>query len=255
MDSRESKEADSIRRRRECERCNRRFTTYERIDEIPYMVVKKDGRRERFDRQKVLSGLLRACEKRPVSSSQLEADCGCDGELSGGCAGAGTDDRRGGRADYEALRAWTRWPTSALPRFTATSKTCANSRKNWKGCWTRAASRGKKLRTEGQCLRFQGLMLFRSHGVRIRNLRRVGDCQALNPLRKNTADLTLRNHPPAKAGLGHPIPALSKRIRPTFCSLKALRFPTLARRPSRRGRPGRALSRTDQSFQSITARC
>ncbi len=72
MDSRESKEADSIRRRRECERCNRRFTTYERIDEIPYMVVKKDGRRERFDRQKVLSGLLRACEKRPVSSGQLE---------------------------------------------------------------------------------------------------------------------------------------------------------------------------------------
>jgi len=72
VDSRESKEADSIRRRRECEKCNRRFTTYERIDEIPYMVVKKDGRRERFDRQKVLSGLLRACEKRPVSSSQLE---------------------------------------------------------------------------------------------------------------------------------------------------------------------------------------
>ncbi|HVZ83122.1 MAG TPA: transcriptional regulator NrdR [Terracidiphilus sp.] len=72
VDSRESKEADAIRRRRECERCNRRFTTYERIDEIPYMVVKKDGRRERFDRQKVLSGLLRACEKRPVSSSQLE---------------------------------------------------------------------------------------------------------------------------------------------------------------------------------------
>src|SRR6516162_5796900 len=72
VDSRESKEADSIRRRRECERCNRRFTTYERIDEIPYMVVKKDGRRERFDRQKVLAGLLKACEKRPVSMVQLE---------------------------------------------------------------------------------------------------------------------------------------------------------------------------------------
>ena len=73
MDSRESKEMDAIRRRRECERCNRRFTTYERIDEIPYMVVKKDGRRERFERQKVLSGLLRACEKRPVPSIKLEA--------------------------------------------------------------------------------------------------------------------------------------------------------------------------------------
>jgi len=72
VDSRESKEADSIRRRRECEKCERRFTTYERIDEIPYMVVKKDGRRERFDRQKVLNGLLRACEKRPISSTQLE---------------------------------------------------------------------------------------------------------------------------------------------------------------------------------------
>jgi transcriptional repressor NrdR len=73
VDSRESKEADSIRRRRECERCNRRFTTYERIDEIPYMMVKKDGRRERFDRQKVLNGLLRACEKRPVPLKNLEA--------------------------------------------------------------------------------------------------------------------------------------------------------------------------------------
>jgi len=73
VDSRESKEADSIRRRRECERCERRFTTYERIDEIPYMVVKKDGRREKFERHKVLSGLLRACEKRPVSAVQLEA--------------------------------------------------------------------------------------------------------------------------------------------------------------------------------------
>lgn len=73
MDSRESKGADSIRRRRECERCGKRFTTYERIDEIPYMVVKKDGRREKFERQKVLSGLLRACEKRPVSAAKLEA--------------------------------------------------------------------------------------------------------------------------------------------------------------------------------------
>jgi transcriptional repressor NrdR len=73
VDSRESKEADSIRRRRECERCNRRFTTYERIDEIPYMVVKKDGRREKFERQKMLTGLLHACEKRPVSATQLES--------------------------------------------------------------------------------------------------------------------------------------------------------------------------------------
>ena len=72
VDSRESKEADSIRRRRECLKCHKRFTTYERIDEIPYMVVKKDGRREKFDRQKVLNGLLRACEKRPVPIGRLE---------------------------------------------------------------------------------------------------------------------------------------------------------------------------------------
>ena len=71
IDSRESKEGDSIRRRRECLQCLRRFTTYERIDEIPYMVVKKDGRREKFERQKVLAGLLKACEKRPVSMSNL----------------------------------------------------------------------------------------------------------------------------------------------------------------------------------------
>src|SRR6476661_10552623 len=71
VDSRESKEADSIRRRRGCESCNRRFTTYERIDEIPYMVVKKDGRREKFDRQKVMQGLVKASEKRPISMGKL----------------------------------------------------------------------------------------------------------------------------------------------------------------------------------------
>src|SRR5712691_3930675 len=72
VDSRESKEGDLIRRRRQCLGCDRRFTTYERIDEVPYMVIKKDGRREKFDRQKVLNGLLKACEKRPVPISKLE---------------------------------------------------------------------------------------------------------------------------------------------------------------------------------------
>ena len=71
IDSRESKEGDVIRRRRECLKCERRFTTYERSDEIPYMVVKRDGRREKFDRQKVLEGLLKACEKRPVPMGKL----------------------------------------------------------------------------------------------------------------------------------------------------------------------------------------
>jgi transcriptional repressor NrdR len=71
VDSREGKEGDVVRRRRECLACERRFTTYERIDEIPYMVIKKDGRREKFDRQKVLAGLLKACEKRPVGMGRL----------------------------------------------------------------------------------------------------------------------------------------------------------------------------------------
>ena len=72
VDSRMSKAADIIRRRRHCMSCGRRFTTYERIDDVPYMVVKKDSRRERFDRQKVLRGLLRACEKRPVTMAQIQ---------------------------------------------------------------------------------------------------------------------------------------------------------------------------------------
>ena len=72
VDSRESKEGEVIRRRRECLGCGKRFTSYERIDQIPHMVVKKDGRRERFDREKVLAGLLKACEKRPVPVKSLE---------------------------------------------------------------------------------------------------------------------------------------------------------------------------------------
>lgn len=72
VDSRESKEGEVIRRRRQCLECGRRFTSYERMDDIPYMVVKKDGSRERFERQKVIAGMLKACEKRPVSVAALE---------------------------------------------------------------------------------------------------------------------------------------------------------------------------------------
>ena len=73
VDSRESKEGEAIRRRRECLSCARRFTSYERIDEIAYMAIKKDGTHERFDRQKLVAGLLKACEKRPVSMAAIEA--------------------------------------------------------------------------------------------------------------------------------------------------------------------------------------
>ncbi len=72
IDSRESHEGSVVRRRRECLACKRRFTTYERVEELYPLIVKKDGRRETFDREKVLSGLMKACEKRPVSADQLE---------------------------------------------------------------------------------------------------------------------------------------------------------------------------------------
>jgi transcriptional repressor NrdR len=72
MDSRDSAEGTIIRRRRECESCKRRFTTYERVEELNPLVVKKDGRREAFDRDKLLAGLKKACEKRPVSVEQVE---------------------------------------------------------------------------------------------------------------------------------------------------------------------------------------
>ncbi|MBB3109581.1 transcriptional repressor NrdR [Paenibacillus phyllosphaerae] len=72
LDSRPANENKSIRRRRECEKCSRRFTTFEMVEETPLIVIKKDGSREEFSRDKVLRGLIRACEKRPVSVERLE---------------------------------------------------------------------------------------------------------------------------------------------------------------------------------------
>ncbi|MGO0122035.1 transcriptional regulator NrdR [Desulfothermobacter acidiphilus] len=72
VDTRPANEGQAIRRRRECPRCNRRFTTFERVEELPLVVVKKDGRRELFDRSKILTGCLRACHKRPVRREELE---------------------------------------------------------------------------------------------------------------------------------------------------------------------------------------
>jgi len=72
VDSRSSNNGKNIRRRRECLKCGKRFTTYEHLEEMPLMVIKKDGRREPFDRNKILSGLTKACEKRPVSTEELE---------------------------------------------------------------------------------------------------------------------------------------------------------------------------------------
>lgn len=73
LDSRPTEEGAAIRRRRECQACGRRFTTYEKVEELPLVVIKKDGRRESFNRVKLLNGLLRACEKRPIPLAKLEA--------------------------------------------------------------------------------------------------------------------------------------------------------------------------------------
>lgn len=72
IDSRPSDNGTSIRRRRECGSCGKKFTTYERVEEIPVMVVKKDGSRQTFDRMKIINGMMRACEKRPVTMAQIE---------------------------------------------------------------------------------------------------------------------------------------------------------------------------------------
>ncbi len=72
VDSREVKDGTVVRRRRECQKCGRRFTTYEKVEKIPIVVVKKDGRREIFNRQKLLSGIMKACEKRPIPYAKIE---------------------------------------------------------------------------------------------------------------------------------------------------------------------------------------
>ncbi|MBQ3390679.1 MAG: transcriptional repressor NrdR [Firmicutes bacterium] len=73
IDSRPTEEGHAIRRRRECEKCKKRFTTYEKVEEIPLIVIKKDGSREVFDRSKIMNGIIKACEKRPVSVDDIEA--------------------------------------------------------------------------------------------------------------------------------------------------------------------------------------
>jgi transcriptional repressor NrdR len=113
VDSRESKEADSIRRRREYLKCEKRFTTYERIDEIPYMVVKKDGRRERFDRQKSEWPDARL-RKRPVPISRLEQIVNEAESFCHRVGRARAQNQRTGRADHERLRRDKKLLMSAL---------------------------------------------------------------------------------------------------------------------------------------------
>src|SRR5579863_42309 len=130
VDSREGREGESIRRRRECLKCEKRYTTYERIDEIPYMVIKKDGRREKFERQKVLSGLLRACEKRAISMAKMEQIVN-DAEKY---VVESTDHERLsadlGKLIMSKLKALIWSPISVTPAFIAISKTSTNSALN-----------------------------------------------------------------------------------------------------------------------------
>lgn len=101
IDSRLSRDGDVIRRRRECEGCERRFTTYERVEEILPLVVKKDGRREAYSRQKVVAGLTKACEKRPVSIETIEdiAD-----RIERSLQGSGEKELRSARIGEEVMR-------------------------------------------------------------------------------------------------------------------------------------------------------
>ena len=127
IDSRSSNEDKSVRRRRECEQCKKRFTTYEYIEEVPLMVIKKDGRREAFDRNKIISGILKACEKRPVGMEKVEAivdkvekelQKNFDKEVKGQVIG---------EVVMNTFRNSTKWPTCASRLSIASSKTSISS--------------------------------------------------------------------------------------------------------------------------------
>ena len=127
VDSRASSAGDAIRRRRECLSCGKRFTTYEHVEEQPLMVVKKDGRREPFDRHKLLAGLVKACEKRPVSMDDLERLVDeLERELSQQFERE-VPSREVGERVMKKLTRWTRWPTYGSRRSTGSSKTSSSS--------------------------------------------------------------------------------------------------------------------------------
>ena len=145
IDSRPTEDGEKIRRRRECLNCKKRFTTYEIVETVPLMVVKKDHSREVFDRQKLLNGMLRACEKRPVSYQQLDDAVSrieqlllnsYDREVSSIHIGDLAMQELKQMDDVAYVRGWTgcgrwiRWPTSALPLSTASSATSTPLWKN-----------------------------------------------------------------------------------------------------------------------------
>ena len=122
VDSRPADEGNSIRRRRECLACERRFTTYETMESLPLVVIKKDGSRQSFDRNKVLGSMLRACEKRTVTLARLEelAD-EIEQSLQNCLEREITTDMIGGQVMISCGR-WMRWPMSASPPCTGSSR-------------------------------------------------------------------------------------------------------------------------------------
>ena len=132
IDSRLGKDGEMIRRRRECIACSRRFTTYERVEEAMPMVVKKDGRRETFDRLKIINGLKRACQKRPVSMDAIEAWPTASSAASRNGARRRCRVPSSARPPCASCTTPTRWPTSASPRCTVPSRTSTSSWPSWR---------------------------------------------------------------------------------------------------------------------------
>jgi transcriptional repressor NrdR len=114
LDSRESAEGTVIRRRRECPQCKRRFTTFERVEQLTPLIVKKDGRREAFDRDKLIAGLKKACEKRPVSVEQVEA---LVTEIEKGLQDAGEKEIQSSQIGEEVMRRLPMLDEVAYVRF------------------------------------------------------------------------------------------------------------------------------------------
>ena len=122
IDSRPAEEGSSIRRRRECLSCAKRFTTYETVESLPMVVIKKDGSRQSFDKRKVLNGMIRACEKRPVPFEVLEQKADeIEQTLQNSLEREVSTEYIG--SSWTSCAPWTRWPTCALPRSTASSRT------------------------------------------------------------------------------------------------------------------------------------
>lgn len=121
IDSRPTEDGEKIRRRRECLNCKKRFTTYEIVETVPLMVVKKDRSREVFDRQKLLNGMLRACEKRPVSYTQLDAAVDRIEQQLLNSYDREVSSIHIGDLAMQSSNRWTMSPTCALPPSTVSS--------------------------------------------------------------------------------------------------------------------------------------